>query len=424
MTDPVDRFFEREREAVPTLSPPPGLFDELQGVARRKRQRNTTMVSAAAAVVLAVVGTGAVLGAQNLNGSSTSAEKPAGPTAKVSVSASTTSAVTSTPVDASVPTDFTAWSVSFVGTNQGPTHGWALGGYSCGGQQCVAVLETTDGLASWHTLAKPATATQYGMSAGHATVRFQSINDGWMVGSRGVYATHDGGRDWHPVAALQTEGIDALEAWKSHVYAVGAQGSVLWVSDDPTSDTWLPQPGLDLPPAGVGTKDSISPEDQGVVSVVRSTGTTTTVRLSTTFGNKWRTLPSPCAAAPQQSARLFVVLDPTVSRFVCGNGQVWAVWFDGRKPKRDLTLRLTSTTGKQIVAESVAHASHGTVVAYQGAGLQEVLASGIPNTPTPGDFSYVGMTTDNQGIALAPSATNAYWITTNGALTWKQKSFG
>ena len=32
----------------------------------------------------------------------------------------------------------------------------------------------------------------------------------------------------------------------------------------------------------------------------------------------------------------------------------------------------------------------------------------------PGDFSYVGMTTDNQGVALKSDATNSYWLTVNG----------
>jgi hypothetical protein len=423
MNDSIDEFFERERESVPSLAATSARFEEIQTVARRRRNRNTTMVSAAAAVVLAVVGTGAVIGAQNLGGSNTAAQNPAGPTAKVAVTASVTPTVTSSAaqVAPAVPADFTAWSVSFVGNSQG----WALGGYSCnGGQQCVAVLETTDGLASWQTVARPALPSLDGMSAGHATIRFQSPLNGWMVGAGGVYSTHDGGQSWAPVAALASAGIDALEAWNGQVYAVGLDGSLLWVSSDPASDAWAAEPGLDLPPASAGTKDSISPEDHAL-AVVRSTGQTTTVRFSSDGGGVWQTLPSPCPTGAKASARLFVVVDPSTGRFVCGNGQVYGVWFDGSQPAhRDVTFKLRSSTGEPVVAESVAHANNGTVVAYQGAGLQELLVSKTANTPFPGDFSYVGMTNSLRGIALATSATNAYWITINGALTWHQESFG
>jgi len=147
------------------------------------------------------------------------------------------------------------------------------------------------------------------------------------------------------------------------------------------------------------------------------------VRLLHTTSGTWQTVASPCDGG-SASARLFVVVDPGTGHFVCGNGQVWGVWFDGsRSAQRDVTFSLKSTTGKPPVAESVSHSNGGTVVAYQGAGLQDLLVSKARNTAFPGDFSYVGMTTPSRGIALAPSVTNTYWITTNGALTWKQQSF-
>jgi hypothetical protein len=102
---------------------------------------------------------------------------------------------------------------------------------------------------------------------------------------------------------------------------------------------------------------------------------------------------------------------------------VWGLWFDNSKPHhRDTTFDIKSTTGKTTVAESVAHVGSGTFVAYQGAGLQQVLVAGIPNKAVPGDFSYVGMTTDTQGVALQASASNSYWMTVNGQ-TWHEKHF-
>src|SRR5436309_3288381 len=112
MNDKIDDFFEREREAVPLLAPPPGRFDELQTVARKRRNRNTTAVSVAAAAVVAVVGTGGELrvGALGHDKQSTAmTAPPAGTTAAVQHSTAP-----ATTVDAAVPSGFNAWSVSFV----------------------------------------------------------------------------------------------------------------------------------------------------------------------------------------------------------------------------------------------------------------------------------------------------------------------
>ena len=418
MTDPVDRFFEREREAVPVLSPPPGLFDELQTVARRKRNRNTTMVSAAAAVVLAVVGTGAVIGAQNLGGTSTNAETPAGPTAKVPVSASSSPTAASPPVDPSVPADFKAWSVTFVG---GGVTGWALGGYTCGAQQCVALLETTDTMTSWHTVARPGTAAGFGMAKG-ATVRFSSASNGWMVGSRGVYSSHDGGATWHAVPDLSSARIDTVEAGSGgHTYALGADGSSLWVSLDPSADVWTRRPGLDLPPPGAGTVDTLIP-DNNALAAVRTTGRTMTVRFSGDHGQGWQTVPSACK---KSATTLFYLLDESSGRFVCGNGQVWGVYISVKKaPKRDATFQLSSSTGTPVAAQSISHNEMGTVVSYTGAGLWAVRADGEKKQLLKGDVGYVGLSSPTRGIALTAEPSRSYWYTVTGGLTWKTASFG
>ncbi len=139
MNDKVDDFFERERETVPVLAVPPGRYDELRTVARRRRNRNTTAVSVAAAVVVAVVGTGGVLGSGVFSSGKVSTSTT--PAATITSAGPTTAAPA---VDPAVPSGFKALSVSFVSYGQ---HGWALGEYPCsGGNQCLAVLETTDGM--------------------------------------------------------------------------------------------------------------------------------------------------------------------------------------------------------------------------------------------------------------------------------------
>ena len=416
MTDPVDRFFEREREAVPTLSPPPGLFDELQTVARRKRNRNTTMVSAAAAVVLAVVGTGAVLGAQSLGGTSTNAEKPGGPYRKGLGSASVHAHRDLDPrVDPTVPADFTAWSVSFVGTagtRVGPRR--LLLRRAAVRRSCS---ETTDGLASWHTLAKPGHATAVRRSsAGHATVRFQSLNDGWMVGSRRCLRDPRRRAGLAPVAALQSAGIDALEAWKSHVYAVGAQGSVLWVSEDPTSDTWLPQPGLDLPPAGArhqGQHLARGPRGRAVVALHRRPrrrcGFSTDLRQRL---EDRRHLPARRATAVRAAVR-----------HARSHGQ------PVRLRRRQVYGRLVRRQDAEARRHVPPHVDDGqagrrgvggsrdgtdTVVAYQGAGCRRSRVGQDDQHPTPATSATWASRQTARASRSMPPVTDAYWITANG----------
>jgi hypothetical protein len=422
MNDSIDEFFEREREAVPLLAPPTGRFEELQTVARRRRNRNTTAVSAAAAVVLAVVGTGAVLGAQNLSHGSNNLAGPA--TSSTSAAAASSVSQSGQAIDPAVPADFKAWSVTFYGSS-----GWALGGYTCSdGTACVAVLETTDSMRHWHTIAEPAAAGEYGMTAKNAIVRFVTPSDGWMVGSEGVYSSHDGGVTWRPVAELQSAGIDALEAHGSYTYALGRDGSSLWVSGNPRQDQWVQQSGLDLPTASTGTEvsvtDSIDTANR-TVAATRITKSATTVRLSPDNGQRWTTVQDPCTTNGGGRAEVFGLLEENIGRFVCTNGEMWAVWFDHSKvDKLDGTLPLSPRSGNAVVAQSLSTNNIGTVVAYSGAGLVGFVENSGMHIAQPGDFRYVGLTDNTNGIALPDAASGDYWVTGNGGLSWMARSFG
>jgi hypothetical protein len=421
MNDRLDDFFEREREAVPLLVPPAGRYDELQTIARRRRNRNTTVVSAAAAVVLAVAGTGVVLGAQNLGGHTNNL---AGPATLSSTAAHANSASPSgPPVDAPVPAGFSAWSVSFVSNG---VRGFALGGYPCGSDQCFGVLETTDSMTSWHLVAAPGLSAEYGLDATTAIIRFSGDGtNGWMVGSQGVWASHDEGRSWHPIAALQDQHIDALEAWAGRTYALGAGGSDLWVSSDSSSDGWAPQSSLALAvePTGTGgTTDSLATANN-TVAAVRSYGSTTTVRVSGDRGDHWSTVPSPCGTTTGQ-APLFSLVDEFIGRFACNDGSVYGVRFGNNQPVLDASFSLSSTTGAAVKANSSSTISNGTFFAYSGAGIWAYLANHTASHVLAGDISYVGLTNDTQGIALPAQHNGKYWVTQTGGLSWLQRSWG
>ena len=415
MTDPIDDFFEREREAVPSLAAPPGLLGELQTVARRRRTRNTTMVSAAAAAVVAVIGTGAVLTSQNLGHHTTLA----GPAASTSSAAGNSTSPTGPAVDATVPVGFSGWSVSFVSAS----HGFALGGYPCENKnECFGILETTDAMNSWHTIAEPGFAAEYGITPANAIIRFSDASNGWMVGSEGVWSTHDGGRNWRPIAALQDQHIDALEASDGHTYALGHGTTALWVSTDSSDDSsWAAQPSVALDMAPTDATDSLAATNRAVAAV-RSQGSTTTVRLSLDFGASWQIVVAPCGASGGR-APLFSLVDETIGRFVCGDGTVEGVKF-GTAPVVDTTFPLVTTTGAPVVGHSSSTDHNGTFFAYSGAGIWAYLENHTASHVLSGDVGYVGLTNDTQGIALPAVPDGTYWITQTGGLHWMQRSWG
>ena len=79
------------------------------------------------------------------------------------------------------------------------------------------------------------------------------------------------------------------------------------------------------------------------------------------------------------------------------------------------------------IATSVAASPAETIVLGTNQGI-DVLPAGdiawqaatLSASAPPGGFSYVGMTTDSQGIALPASpASGTVWFTFNGGLTWR-----
>ncbi|MDX6257716.1 MAG: hypothetical protein QOJ11_4050 [Frankiales bacterium] len=416
MNDRIDDFFEREREAVPLLAPPPGRFEELQTVARRRRNRNTTVVSAAAAVVLAVAGTGAVLGAQSL-GHSNNLSGPAGLSSTATLGGY--SATASPSADLGVPKGFKAWSMSFIHDTA-----WALGTYSCGSNQCAAVVRTRSYPHPFQTIMQPdASQTRaLGLSSGTPTIRFANTSDGWIVDAQQVLSTHDGGYTWSQVKDLAGAHVTALEHWGSTTYAMGPDGSSLWISRDNASDRWVAQAGLGLPNFDATSTDTLIP-DSLAVAAVRSTGFGTAVSLSRDLGVTWSPVTLPCKETSSGPAPLFSLLDADYARVVCGNGDVYKIVTADNSWKQQGHVGLPAdATG--VVGRSIASNGVTTVAAYTGAGLWATSDKGVTwNRAAVGDFSYVGLTDERQGVALPAAPSDTFLITYDGGKTWQQNGF-
>ena len=126
-----------------------------------------------------------------------------------------------------------------------------------------------------------------------------------------------------------------------------------------------------------------------------------------------------CAAAAQQRARSERRGGPSGA-----GGQQKLMYSSLNGGASWIAIAQAPTAG---IATSVAASPAETIVLGTDQGI-DVLPAGdiawqaatLSAAAPPGGFSYVGMTTDSQGIALPASpASGTVWFTFNGGLTWR-----
>jgi len=91
-------------------------------------------------------------------------------------------------------TGFLAQSASFVSADDG----FVLGVVSCSTGTCLALRHTVDQGVSWTSLSAPPTTLGSTDTTGVSGLHFADALDGWAFGGT-VWATHDGGQNWHAV---------------------------------------------------------------------------------------------------------------------------------------------------------------------------------------------------------------------------------
>ncbi len=145
---------------------------------------------------------------------------------------------------------FRPLSVTFVG----PTTGAVLGhAGSCAARPCTAIAGTHDYGKSWSEIGAPP-AGPPAATTGVSQIRLLNLHDGWVYGPA-LFATHNGGRSWHPIRSLPGRVID-LSAVGRRAFAVVASGCTgtgaqfaagctgfSLYSAKGTSDQWRPVPG-------------------------------------------------------------------------------------------------------------------------------------------------------------------------------------
>ena len=307
----------------------------------------------------------------------------------------------------------------------------------------MAVAGTSDYGQSWTKADAPPAGPPNG-SSGVGQIRFLERANGWAYGPE-LYVTHDGGATWTKVGGLPGRVVDLATVGGSAFavvascsgtgadYAAGCAKFALYTSTY-SSDIFQPVPGaagndqvqaggLELtsqhgyllaggalfegsPSGGAWHKVAIS---GGVLPPCLAGGT-----HHAASGERGLIAPGAggllyviCQAAAPESA---VASEPVLYRSVDA-GQTWQL--DGNVPSQGTATSVATAPGSGAIVVATSDC-----IDYSAGGRAwRVAISG--NRVPPLGFSYVGMTTQHEGVAV-PSDTmlDELFFTTDGGLTW------
>lgn len=475
--DPLDRWLNQQ---VRPLPPPAGTFELITKRARRRRIRKTVISVASAAAVAAAVGVAVPVGmslrlsppptsASLANGAAPTSgaasqstlgspsQRAGGAPVRPASSATTPRSAGTTPLAPAVggylPPNFRPYSVTW----DSLTTGWVIGPAGTPGhcanaapEICTSVARTDDGGQTWHGLPAPNTGSPDGPS-GVSGIRFLDGTNGWAFGPE-LWATHDGGRTW---AKVPTGGqrVTDLETAGNRAYALFAHcggANVSSFANGCTSYTLMTAAmGSDQwTPAGAATSGLTDPAatttgTAGVIALYGATGYLVapdgTLYSGSTGGAWQKTGTMPCKPGTPQANGL-----PGQALIALTSPTRLATFCDGDTPaaapavytSADSGATWTPTAGdwtgvvNQGHPTSIAATSSGTLVLATDQGIYLLpqgaahwqAASAAGSQMPPGGFSYVGMTTSEQGVALpADTSRHEIWMTADGGKTWRAR---
>jgi hypothetical protein len=448
--DPLDEWLERE---VRPLPPPSGTFELITKRARRRKlgKLAVTLTSAASVAVAAVFAVPAVLslhiGQSTTSGTPVAGSRPIStPASQGLVNPPNLSQGTATPTSrpplqeqpsaspqsglpagGPVPANFRPASVTFIGADIG----WVIGpggtSGSCANANptiCTSVVLTDDGGQTWRGIHAPDTDDVTG-------IRFLNKQYGWAYGPQ-LWSTQDGGQNWTQVNTGNQQVID-LETAGGQAFALFAscaQGpSSAAVSANCLSYT------LETTQAGSNNWSDVG---QVTTKLSDSPGGTPSIVLSSTrgwllatdgtiysglLGGQWTMLgTTPCSATPAPAGGALLTWDAYSRQLVaaCESGSAAEAVYTSADTSVNWKQQPTLTPGSP--AMSLATAPSAPAIVATGDGIYILQGSNGQWQRTAmlsQGFSYVGMTSDKQGVAVpANSSLNEVYMTYNGGQSW------
>jgi hypothetical protein len=473
--DALDRWLG---EQVRPLPPPPGTFELITRRARRRKIRRAVVSVASAAAVAAAVGIAVPVGMLlNVspppeNGQVAAGEKPVPSGAQSNLSAgarptrgsAAPSAAASPAATASggqaaagyLPPNFTPVSVTWDSLSTG----WVLGPAGTAGHCanpdpdiCTSIARTDDGGQTWHGLPAPDTVSPGGRT-GVTGLRFLNASYGWAFGPE-LWATGNGGATWHKVDAGGAAVTD-LETSDGRAFALFGDcpadrtltgcTSYTLMTAVAGSDDWTRVDGV---PAGLSTGASGSAS--AVITLAGPAGHSPatgylaapdgTLYAGPLDGTAWHqagTLPCRPGAAASDGLPAGLQLTPAgpASSGSVRLGLVCAAASGGgtvayRSGNGGTSWTKQSAAGSLGTPRSLTALSDGTLIlatttAAAGPGGIYLLSPGASRwtqatlSGSAGDgFSFAGMTSATQGVAIGGGDARAVWMTANGGQTWE-----
>jgi hypothetical protein len=437
MADCPDDLDAWLNDRVDPLPPPPGTFELIKRRARRRKYRKLAITAGAAAVIVAAAVTvPQVVNLPLLNPatSGVQAGHSFSPFPTADASPSSPSRTGPPPV----PDNFRPSSVTFVGTETGFVIGQASIPGHCATRYCTSVARTDDAGKTWGGVPAPLAGAPDG-ATGVSQIRFLNRGDGWAFGPE-LFATHDGGQTWTQVdtSGLRVTDLETVGDRAFALFASCAGGgpqfaaqctSYTLYSSPATADGWAPVGASTSGLAGgaaalvlTGTRGYLlAPDGMVYAGPVNGAAWHPVARVPCPVGPAQPDgQPAGALLAAAGASQLVVACPPapapgglqTKPVFTSANGGA------GWQPAAAAPSAGTAT--------SLAASPGGTVVLGTTAGI-EVLTAGsaawqqaaVTGGPA-GGFGFVGLTTDEQGVALpADPAARAVWFTFDGGQSWR-----
>jgi photosystem II stability/assembly factor-like uncharacterized protein len=466
--DRVDDWLTAE---VEPLAPPPGTFERIRHRARRRKAGQAMTSAAGIAIVIAAAVTVPRIAStiapshhgpqQSVAEGHSSHRRTAGHHAKPRTTVpGATSSLSPGGSGNPVPRNFQPTSVTFVGPGTGAVIGQAGTPGHCATVYCTSLAGTFDYGSTWYGVSAPLAGPPRG-SSGVSQLRFLNARDGWAFGPA-LFGTHDGGAHWSReptsgmrVTDLETAGDRAFAIFASCTgtganYAAGCTSFALYSSPAGSND-WqpVPVPAGSMQPPGTaagppgsaslvltggagGTGYLLAPSGELLSGPL--TGAGWTVASPPVARQHIRCLPGAPGASGQSSGTLLAA-DSRLVVLVCtavvsrsGDQQAKLVVESADGGAHWTPVATAPAAG--IAASLAIQAQDKLVVLATDAGIYRSadggrtwqLAQPSPGAAAPAErgFSFVGMTSPVQGVALpADPGLHEVFITRDGGRTWQ-----